>query len=115
VNIPPDAIIAADKLTRYLLVPRPKNDKSRFLAQAGFDLANPDELEAAIRALNETEEAIQDRSNEYGDLYRVEGELIGPEGALNVVTIWIVQPDLDNQFRFVTLKPGEKTTDDDET
>lgn len=34
-KIPENAIIPA-KLTRYLLVVRPRNDKSKFLAQAGL-------------------------------------------------------------------------------
>ncbi|MBD2204797.1 hypothetical protein H6G33_13520 [Calothrix sp. FACHB-1219] len=37
-KIPPDAIIADEKITRYLLVPREQDDKSKFLAQAGFTL-----------------------------------------------------------------------------
>lgn len=40
-RIPADAIIPEDKLTRYLLVPREYDDKSRFLSQAEFTLANP--------------------------------------------------------------------------
>jgi hypothetical protein len=43
VKIPPDAIIAPEKPDRYLLVPLARNDKSGFLAQAGFALANPGE------------------------------------------------------------------------
>ena len=35
-RIPDDAIIPEEKLTRYLLVPHPSDDKSKFLAQAGF-------------------------------------------------------------------------------
>ena len=34
--IPSDAIIADEKITHYLLVPREQDDKSKFLAQAGF-------------------------------------------------------------------------------
>jgi hypothetical protein len=112
-KIPPEAVIAEDKLTRYLLVPRPKNDKSKFLARAGFTLANPDILEAAIRDLIQREEAIQDRSDKYGDFYVVEGNLTGPEDeTLYVVTVWHVQPDLESEFRFVTLKPGKKADDE---
>ena len=50
-KIPSDAIIAHEKLTQYLLVERPRNDKARFLAQAGFTLANPLDLEVALREL----------------------------------------------------------------
>ncbi len=37
-RLPPDTVIAPEKAFRYLLVPRPKGDKSAFLAQAGYDL-----------------------------------------------------------------------------
>ena len=37
-RIPADAVSAAEKLTGYLLLPRPWDDKAKFLAQAGFDL-----------------------------------------------------------------------------
>ena len=112
VKIPPDAVIPEDKLTRYLLVPRPRNDKSRFLARAGFTQENPDALEAAIRQLIRSEEAIQDRSTDYGDFYRVEGDLVGPQGRLVVVTVWMIQTHVDNRFRFVTLRPGRKSEDE---
>lgn len=104
-KIPPDAIIPPEKLTRYLLVPRSKNDKSRFLARGGFTLANPGALEAAIRQLIADNEAIFERQNEYGAFYQVRGKLQGPGGILTVVTIWLLQ-DVNGEFRFVTLKPA---------
>ena len=103
-KIPPDAFIAHDKLTRYLLVPRPKDDKARFLAQVGFTQKNPDELETAIRELIAEYEAVSDRVNEYGIFYRVRGRLRGPDGILAVVAIWLRHHD-DGTYRFVTLKP----------
>lgn len=57
-KIPEDALISREKLTHYLLVFQPDNDKSKFLAQAGFTQANPDALEAAIRQMIMTHEAI---------------------------------------------------------
>ena len=50
-NIPADAVIATDKLTGYLLIARPLDDKSKFLATAGFTQSNSEILEAAIRNL----------------------------------------------------------------
>jgi len=35
-RIPSDALVPLEKLTSYLLVPREWDDKSKFLAQAGF-------------------------------------------------------------------------------
>ena len=104
-KIPPAAIIPPEKLARYLLVPRPKNDKSRFLARAGFTLTNPGALEAAIRLLIADNEAVFERRNEYGAFYQVKGSLQGPGGILTVVTIWLFQ-DVNSEFRFVTLKPA---------
>lgn len=49
--IPPTAIIPTEKLTAYLLVLRPKNDKSQFLVRAGFSALNPTALDHAIRTL----------------------------------------------------------------
>jgi hypothetical protein len=105
VRIPEGAIIPREKLLNYLLTPRRKNDKSGFLAQAGFTLANPVQLEQAIRRLIAENDAVSDRQNEYGIFYRVEGGLYGPEGRLLIVTIWI-QQTIDDRFRFVTLKPA---------
>jgi len=39
-RIPPDAVIDETKFTHYLLAPRPWDDKSGYLRQAGFDLQN---------------------------------------------------------------------------
>src|SRR5262245_54550962 len=98
-----------EKLTGYLLVSREWDDKSKFLAQAGFTLENPRLLLASLRQLAEGAEAVQDGSNEYGDFLRVEGELTGPRGRpLSVVTIWL-RWHLDGRVRFVTLKPRKET------
>lgn len=89
-RIPDDAIIPEDKLTRYLLVHKARNDKSKFLAQAGFTLQNPETLLAAIRSLVALVAAVEDESNEYGTFYRVEGDLLGVDGSkLAVTTIWL--------------------------
>jgi hypothetical protein len=88
-----------------LLAPKPKNDKSRFLARAGFTQTNPDGLEEALRRLIAEEEAVADRDDQYGRFYQVVGDLRGPGGTLRVVTVWIVQA-ADGVCRFVTLKPA---------
>ena len=104
-KLPPNVIIPDDKLSKYLLLYKEKNDKSKFLAQAGFTQNNPDELKLAIYQLISIVEAIEDLTNEYGTFYRVEGELIGVnQRNLFVVTIWLKRK-IDNQFQFVTLKP----------
>jgi hypothetical protein len=111
-KVPADAIIPRAKLTKYLLVFQPENDKSKFLAQAGFTLDNPDALEAAIREMIATHEAVLDERDQFGDFYRVEGSLKGVnERDLLVVTIWIMRTEEDGLYRFVTLKPRRKPND----
>lgn len=106
--IPANAVIPDEKITRYLLVPKPKDDKSKFLAQAELTQENPETLKAAIRLLAGCVEAVEDRSNEYGVFYRVEGELIGINGlTLSVVTIWL-QRAIDGSFQFITLMPKKE-------
>lgn len=107
-RIPEDAIIPEDKITHYLLVQKTRSDKSKFLAQAGFTQDNPKALREAIQSLVEAGEAIEDRSNEYGAFYQVEGKLVGVNGInLSVVTIWL-QRQIDGKFQFVTLKPRKE-------
>ena len=89
-----------------------KNDKSKFLAQAGFTQTNPDELKLAIYQLISIVEPIEDLTNEYGTFYRVEGILIGiNQKKLSVVTIWLKRK-IDDQFQFVTLKPKKENKND---
>ena len=107
-KIPIDAIISQPKLSQYLLIFKPRNDKSRFLAQAGFTVDNWQALEASIRELNLSAEAVRDRSNEYGTFYNVSGKLRGVNGIdLSVVTVWLLRQQ-DSRFQFVTLKPGDR-------
>jgi hypothetical protein len=104
-RIPSDATIDETKFTDYLLVQRPWDDKSGYLRRAGFEPRNWPDLRAAIRRLADAVDAIEDRSNEYGTFYRVEGLHEGPTGNLQVVCIWMKQA-IDGGFRFVTLKPS---------
>jgi hypothetical protein len=104
-KIPADALIAAEKLTGYLLLQRPWDDKAKFLAQAGFNQENPEALLAALRDLAAGTEAVQDGVNEYGQFFRTDGDLVGPNGRrLAVTAIWLRQ-HADGRVRFVTVKP----------
>jgi hypothetical protein len=105
-RIPSTSIIPPEKLSKYLLVHRPWDDKSRYLAKAGFRLAEPQHLNDAIRSMINQYDAVEDGSNDYGTFYRVVGELAGPAGiSLPVVLIWL-QWKIDDSFHFVTLKPN---------
>jgi len=109
VRIPEDLIIPDAKITHYLLVQKARNDKSKFLAQAGFTQENSEVLKVAIQRQAVASEAVEDRSNEYGTFYQVEGDLVGANGAnLSVVTVWL-QRQIDGKFQFVTLKPRKES------
>lgn len=106
-RIPVDAIVPESKLTKYSLVFKPRNDKSQFLAQAGYTLKNWRVLKTAILQLNQSVEAVEDRTNEYGTFYNVYGELQGVNDInLSIVTIWLKRKS-DGKFQFITLKPGD--------
>ena len=105
VKIPENAVIPNDKIVRCLLVQNARNDKSAFLAQAGFTSSNPEVLKVAIARLVSLGEAVEHRKDNYGVLYQVAGKLVGVNGTnLSVVTIWLYR-QIDGTFQFVTLKP----------
>ena len=79
-KIPSNAVIPAPKLTQYLLVPRSRDDKSKFLAQGGFTMDTAAELELAIRQLIAENEAVEDRTDRFGTFYEVKGLLKGING-----------------------------------
>lgn len=104
-NISGNIVIPDDKITRYLLVQKNRNDKSKFLAKAGFILDNPEVLKLAIYLLVTTGNAIEDRKNEYGTYYQVAGKISSVNDiALSVVAIWIYK-QAEEKYYFVTLKP----------
>ncbi len=107
-KLPKTVIIPDDKLTKYLLVYREQDDKSKFLDKAGFTQANPQQLKRSILELIATTEAIEEISNEYGTFYRVEGNIKGiNDRNLAVVTIWLKRK-IDNKIQFITLKPKKE-------
>ena len=48
--LPVNTVIAKEKLTKYLLVLLPKDDKSQFLQQGGYTLENWQQLEIDLRS-----------------------------------------------------------------
>lgn len=103
VTLDPNAVIAEAKLTKYLLTLLPKDDKSQYLASAGYTLENWQQLEQDLRQQILTLEAIPSGMTQYGQKYSITGNLMGPNGkTLQVKTIWIVSERIT---RFVTLFP----------
>jgi len=101
------AVIATDKLTRYLLVPQTRGDKSAFLAGAGYTINNADQLLRDLREQILPLDATALESNQFGQYFEVRGRLTGPNGvALAVRTIWMTE-HLSGITKFVTLIPDK--------
>jgi hypothetical protein len=109
-KLPIDALIAPEKLTRYLLVKRAVGDKSEFLKQAGYTLDNPVQLEQDIRVQILSQEAAPIETNDYGDVFEIKGALVGPNGtALRVRSVWM-QESKTGITKFITLYPDKRET-----
>src|SRR5712692_1200533 len=106
-KLPGNTIIARRKLDEYLLKPRVEDDKSGFLALAGYTLENAEGLLSDLREQLLPLDAELFDQTEYGPKYRIRGTLTGPNGrALRVSTIWMKE-NATNQTKFVTLLPDK--------
>ena len=105
-----DAVIAEAKLTRYLLVWRDADDKSKFLEQAGYTLENWRQLEADLKSqILPLDAAPSDDPNQFGDVYEIRGALRGVNGIdLAIITIWMIEYDT-KLTKFITLYPDKET------
>ena len=103
-----NAIITREKITDYLLKWQPDNDKSQFLARAGYSLNNWHRLLEDIRNQILPVEAEFMRKTVYGDLFRIRGQLLGPHGAsLRVITVWMAEY-ASGETKFITLFPDKE-------
>ena len=95
------------KLREYLLVPRTEDDKSGFLALAGYSLTNWRTLESDLRQQLEGD-AVLIQETQYGEMYHIKGKLTGPNAkVLNVITVW-VRLSATRETSFVTLIPDKE-------
>ena len=105
--IPSDATIAVEKVRDYLLIPLKANDKSGYLALAGYRGEDYWELIRDIRLQLLPADATFQYRNKFGDFFMARGVLQGPNGRrLAVRTIWM--KDTDEQFRFITLRSDKR-------
>ena len=99
-----NAVIASKKLTEYLLIHLPKDDKSEYLAKGGYTLDNWQQLEQDLREQILSLEAQPTLKTQYGQKYQIVTSLNCPNGkVLKIKTIWIVT---DQITQFVTLFPA---------
>ena len=107
-KLPADAFIAPEKISGYLLRWRPEDDKSAFLARAGYTAENEEQLRRDIRSQLLPLDAKFLEPTEYGPKYLIRGSLHGPKGVgLQVVPIWMTE-DASQQTKFITLYPAHR-------
>jgi hypothetical protein len=106
-KLPETTIIARRKVEGYLLQTRLEDDKSGFLALAGYTLENADKLLIDLREQLLPLEAELFDKTEYGPKFRIRGTLTGPNGrVLHVVSIWMKE-EATGETKFVTLVPDK--------
>ncbi|MDJ0731597.1 MAG: hypothetical protein QNJ33_16570 [Crocosphaera sp.] len=66
-KLPEDTIIAEAKITKYLLRWKPEDDKSRFLAQAGYTMTTAKQLQRDLRQQMLPLDAVYTETNRFGD------------------------------------------------
>ncbi len=108
-HLNPEAVIAEAKILNYLLKWQPEGDKSRFLASAGYGMLEASRLAQDIRTQLLPLEAVFEEATEYGDKYRIQGVLTGPNGrSLRVVTAWMIEHE-SGRTKFLTLFPDRRS------
>lgn len=107
-KLPDDTLIAQEKLRQYLLALRKRNDKSQWLALAGYTLENWQVLEKDLRNQILSVDATPTENTEYGQMYEIKRKLIGPNGKnLPVCTIWMTETGTGNT-KFITMYPDKR-------
>jgi uncharacterized protein DUF6883 len=105
--IPQNAIIAVEKVRDYLLKQRVKDDKAKYLAQAGYARAEYSRLVHDIRNQLLPGEGILQEPTRFGEKYILHGVLKGPNGImLPVRTIWERHNVMG--WKFITLLPDKE-------
>ncbi len=106
-RVPSNLLIQDQKITNYLLVYQPKDDKSEYLALAGYNQENWQILKRDIMEAVEGTEIAEVTSTGWGTRFKVKSQWYGPSGRLvKVVTIW-QQDDESNTVKFITLYPDK--------
>lgn len=107
-KLPSTALIASDKIKRYLLSSRRRNDKSKWLAKAGYKQEDWQRLEKDLRIQILSLDAVLTEETKYGQMYEIKGTLVGPNGkSLSVRTIWMNEYE-SKLTKFITMYPDKK-------
>ena len=103
-----DAIIATEKLTDYLLIWRSEDNKSQWLASAGYTVARWQQLESDLRTQILPLDARPARSTRFGQMYEIRGTLTGLDGeVLSIRSFWMYEYET-GITKFITLYPDKE-------
>lgn len=107
-KLPSTTLIASEKIRDYLLSLRKRNDKSKWLAIAGYRLENWQQLEQDLRTQILSHDAIPTDKTKYGQIFEIKGTLNGPNGkTLEVHTVWMTEYE-SKSTKFITMFPQKK-------
>ncbi len=101
------AIVAASKITDYLLNPAHKRGgpKARLLLSVGYRADDPLRLESDLRSQHLSLDVTRTSVNPYGIVYEIEAPIETPDGrAVRFCSIWQVDAGTDVP-RFITMYP----------
>ncbi len=103
-KLPSTAVISAEKIKNYLLKPRKRNDKSKWLAKAGYALANWQQLEKDLWTQILSLDAVPTDKTIFGQVFEIRGELKGPTE--KTLLIWMREYE-SNLSKFITMFPDK--------
>lgn len=107
-KLPKNTLISQEKLLKYLLVFRNRNDKSKWLAKAGYSFKNWEVLENDLREQILPISAIPTDNTQYGQMYEIKGKLVGPNGkSIAICTIWMTEK-VTEITKFITMYPDKR-------
>src|SRR5215510_303152 len=101
------AVIAADKLTGYVLNVSHKRGgpKARLLLSLGYRSDNPQSLESDLRTQHLSLDVLLTHENAYGVVYEIDGPIKTPSGrTVHFRSVWQVDSGTDVP-RFITMYP----------
>jgi len=89
---------------------RRRNDKSAWLARAGYTRDNWAVLLGDLREQILSQPAQPVELTAYGQMYEIRGRIVGPNGtALRVHSVWMTEAD-SGQTKFITLYPDKEAS-----
>ena len=107
-KLPSGLVVKDSKITKYLLVYQPKDDKSEYLSYYGYSLANWESLKNDILEAAEKSEITENFVTDWGIRYKVKCQWLSPNNRLlKVITIW-QEDQTTARIKFVTLYPDKE-------